>query len=193
MDKVEEIPVANFIRQSLYTIACLMCRKSDRVFKADLWNESHPGEAFTVIPGKLFSVEVSYFRTLRAVCQPGQEKMMGNIRGLPFKDQVFDIVLDLSTIDHTTNPERTIKEYRRVLKMGGKALVASWVGNYNTSILTEIHLDQFIHKKSEFIGYLQKYFNTVNLSTILDKQASSQVWVGLDEGTDVEMIAFICE
>lgn len=39
---------------------------------------------------------------------------------LPFKDESFDVVLSLATIEHVISPENVLKECFRVLKRGGK-------------------------------------------------------------------------
>lgn len=45
----------------------------------------------------------------------------GDIRNLPFKNDFFDIILDLSTLDHvpTKDHKQVFVEYQRVLKKGG--------------------------------------------------------------------------
>ncbi len=189
----ETIPVAEYIRRVLYAQAVHMCKPEYMVFKADLWNESHEGERLYDIPGRIYSVEFSWFRTERAKCQPNQTKICGNIRGLPFKEGIFDVALDLSTIDHTCGPEHTIKEYSRVLKPGGKVLVASWVGPNTVHILSDIHLDQFIHNEVLMESYMNKYFSKVGRSVILNPELSSQVWKGIPEEEYIQMVAYIGE
>lgn len=52
----------------------------------------------------------------------------GDIRKLPYLDNYYDLILDLSTVDHVLPDEleRVIKEYNRVLKIDGRLLLIIW-------------------------------------------------------------------
>ncbi len=49
---------------------------------------------------------------------------------LPFKDNSFDLSLCYETIEHVEDPEKTLKEIRRVLKKGGTLILAMDSGNW---------------------------------------------------------------
>lgn len=53
---------------------------------------------------------------------------VGDIRQLPFANESFDIVLDLSTLDHVPPRDtgRVLNEYRRVMRPGGTLLLYAW-------------------------------------------------------------------
>jgi SAM-dependent methyltransferase len=57
----------------------------------------------------------------------------GDIRDLPYKNGMFDVVADLSTIDHVkpdSEMPTVIGEYYRVLKPNGTLLIVAWCGMY---------------------------------------------------------------
>lgn len=55
---------------------------------------------------------------------PGNEFISGDLQNLPFKDNSFDGILALGSIEHTiSGPEPILKEFHRVLKKDGKALI----------------------------------------------------------------------
>ena len=60
----------------------------------------------------------------------------GDIRALKQKDQEFDVILDLSTLDHVWPEEvgQVISEYNRVLKQNGEILLIVWVDTENNHI-----------------------------------------------------------
>lgn len=47
-----------------------------------------------------------------------------NLEQLPFKDNCFDLIISLDVIEHTKNPWRVIREFKRVLNENGSILVA---------------------------------------------------------------------
>lgn len=46
---------------------------------------------------------------------------------LPFGDQKFDLIICRNVLDHTKNPEKIIKETRRVIKINGYFILACYV------------------------------------------------------------------
>jgi len=54
---------------------------------------------------------------------PGVD-VVGSVYDLPFEDNEFDIVLCMVVMEHLEDPQRAIKEMKRVLKVGGKVLVS---------------------------------------------------------------------
>lgn len=47
----------------------------------------------------------------------------GNMENIPFSDKTFNIVLSVTSLEFSNNPKKTIKEFFRVLKVGGKLTI----------------------------------------------------------------------
>lgn len=96
-----------------------------RVLKTDLWNESVSVER-EVLAYYNGSVQVGTDIS-GVVCRGayGRNNRMfvsqGDIRNLPFRDGAFDVILDISTIDHVSEADavKVIAEYQRLLAAGG--------------------------------------------------------------------------
>lgn len=50
----------------------------------------------------------------------------GEIEELPFVDLTFDVVTLINSLQHVTDPQRALKETRRVLRPGGRVAIAAW-------------------------------------------------------------------
>lgn len=60
---------------------------------------------------------------------------------LPFPDESFDLVHSKDSLHHMEHPERAVREYRRVLKPGGAALIVE--GNrYNPTLF--VHMTKLL-------------------------------------------------
>jgi SAM-dependent methyltransferase len=102
-----------------------------RVLKLDLWNEAFNtrildwvADAGAEVVGFDVSPVVTATarrqcagrgRALRAVC--------ADIREFPFADRSFDFVYTMGTIEHIPEYEQCLREIRRVLRVGGKAVI----------------------------------------------------------------------
>ena len=125
---------------------------SDKIslLKTDLWNEGVEyqrdilGRYQNYKNFNLYGIDISL-----VVCSHARSKIkniyviQGDIRNLPFKNNSFDILLDLSTLDHI--PENQIidvlQEYKRVLKKDGILVLIFW---YNSFFI-------------KFVKYIRKY------------------------------------
>jgi len=58
---------------------------------------------------------------------------------LPFKDKKFNIVIATDTLDHTENPNRILKEIKRVLKAGGFLFLTVNTYSQTTNLIKNIH------------------------------------------------------
>lgn len=51
--------------------------------------------------------------------------VVANAHKLPFEDDTFDCVTCVETLEHDDNPFKTLSEIHRVLKLGGKVILAA--------------------------------------------------------------------
>ena len=84
--------------------------------------------------------------------------ILANAENLPIKDNSFDIVLNLSAVDHFDDYKKFISESYRVLKPGGKFLISSHLDlppdNFeNPSIKNKIFSDNFFERVSRYFYY----------------------------------------
>jgi len=93
----------------------------------------------------------------------------GDIRALKQKDQEFDVILDLSTLDHVWPEEvgQVMSEYNRVLKQSGEILLIVWVDTENNHI--EHILGKYQQKmigENQLKSEITKYFTIEEESVI---------------------------
>ncbi len=125
---------SHFVGWLYRRLSLLSFRRSSprRLLKSDLWEEGvmrhqqilrslkEEGEGFFV------GVDV-----VESICRGAKQfcPWLGAVTAchprLPFRDSSFDLILDLSTIDHLPPSElhTAISEYRRLLRRGGKLLL----------------------------------------------------------------------
>lgn len=109
-------------------LSLLEPRRNLRILKADLWNEAKKEERFFLdVEGNKFGLDLSI-----EICQMAKTKhgghlhlLEGSIAAIPFKENSFDLILDISTIDHFDCPERVVEEYFYVLGQGGVLLLVA--------------------------------------------------------------------
>jgi len=98
---------------------------SPLVLKTDLWNESVSIEREMLAyfkEARQFGTDIS-----NIVCKGAYARnktlfvSQGDVRNLPFKDGSFDVILDISTIDHVSEADavKVINEYSRLLSKNG--------------------------------------------------------------------------
>jgi len=108
---------------------------SPKILKLDVYNELMAAPIEGGIAknlktlGKIFLIDYDQ-NSINQVKEkfPELDIIKGDIKNIPFPDRNFDVLLDLSTIDHI-NPldlPKVIFEYSRVLKIGGMVLIIAW-------------------------------------------------------------------
>jgi SAM-dependent methyltransferase len=107
------------------------------ILKLDCHNEAEdqppPSGIATMLQGNVTLLELAYNTMMKAGRKyPELNIWHGDIRRMPFPAANFDVLLDLSTIDHIDSVEvpLALDEYKRVLKPGGDLVLVSWVGEY---------------------------------------------------------------
>lgn len=123
-----------------------LCDKS-KVLKIDLWNEGV--EISRDILGNLSNVETFGFDLSKNVCFNAKARLkkagivQATCQNIPYASDEFDLLLDLSTIDHIPfhKTRQVFEEYYRVLKPKGLLAVAFWQSNLATKYL--LHPDPY--------------------------------------------------
>ena len=144
----------------------LRYQASNRInlLKTDLWNEGIRTDR-EVMSGyqdnkrfNLYGIDVS-----RLTCYSAQEKnkkiniIRGSIRSLPFRDSYFDVVLDLSTLDHVPENEVSgvIQGYKQVLKKDGILILIFWYPSVLQRLVSKLGK---LTNQDQPIGLVQYYF-----------------------------------
>lgn len=101
------------------------------VLKLDLWNEAVNTRLLQWMErrgARTFAIDLSTVTTGRARANFAREGRDGrfaqaDICALPFAAESFDFVYTMGTIEHVDEYELAIREVRRVLKVGGRAVI----------------------------------------------------------------------
>src|SRR5205807_3993174 len=59
---------------------------------------------------------------------PEAEVLVGDASVLPFEDESFDLVLSAFVVFFMPDPTAALREWGRVLKPGGRLVMATWTG-----------------------------------------------------------------
>jgi SAM-dependent methyltransferase len=98
-----------------------------RVLKLDLWNEALNTRILHWMQSRgaeAFGLDLSQVVTDRARSNlDGAHLVQADIRELPFAAASFDFVYTMGTIEHIAEYAVAVRELRRVLKPGGRAIV----------------------------------------------------------------------
>lgn len=167
--EVHDIYLEN-VRKVLYGL------DKPKVLKTDCYNEVHDQPEGGIAPKldcDLYLAEID--KGLVATCHqkyPELNLICGDIRNLPFRDMFFDVVVDLSTLDHVRPSEAAlaISEYHRVLKTYGRLLLVVWTG-LNKKAWAENKNDdgQYYFRKKRLEKHLELGFKTTNHSVIYEE------------------------
>ncbi len=102
-----------------------------KVLKLDLWNEAHntrilhwmAAQGADVYALDLSQTVASRARRNSAALGLDGRMVVADIREIPFADGSFDALYTMGTIEHIDEYRDTLREIRRVLKPGGRAIV----------------------------------------------------------------------
>lgn len=88
---------------------------------------------------------------------PGEDVMLkGYMEDIPIKGHVFDFIYSSHSFEHTNNPIQTIKEFNRVLKVGGFVfMITPFLCDEQLFTCDETHL--FVLTLEQQICLFQKY------------------------------------
>jgi len=142
------------------------------ILKTDCYNE---GFRDKIANEKTVLVEYKQSHIIQALSlHPQLTIVQGDIRKLPFENEHFDLLIDLSTIDHVLpiDMPQVIAEYNRVLEPGGAILLVAWFSRFANAINDWCPDAQFYLPYEQTKGELKKYF-TINIETPLFKRSES--------------------
>jgi SAM-dependent methyltransferase len=133
----------------------LEIRKDFRVLKVDLWNEGI--ETSRDILGNFAGIDAVGFDLSKTICHLAKERLynpeiaQATCQNIPFTNAKFDLVLDLSTIDHIpfSKTKEVFAEYYRVLRPKGLVALAFWQWNTATKYFLEIDPIQLYFDKKK--------------------------------------------
>ena len=158
-----------------------------RILKVDLWNEGV--EISRDILNNFEGIETYGFDLSKNICNLAKARLdktgvvQATCQNIPYISGNFDLVLDLSTIDHIPfhKTSQVFEEYYRVLKPKGLLAIAFWQSNLATKYLLEVNPEQlyFDSKKVadslEDIGF--KIVGSYNVGALLT-MLECNFWVG---------------
>jgi len=97
-----------------------------RILKTDLWNEGIDTQRNVLgtirsRDAEFFGIDISKFTASKAANNNNLKALQSSIDALPFRNDSFNLLLDMSTIDHLPlgQREKAIWEYQRVLESNG--------------------------------------------------------------------------
>lgn len=101
----------------------------------------------------------------------------GNSNNIPFKDNSFDVVVALETLEHVSDLKQTFKEIKRVLKPKGIFLLSTpnnsflWISIWflweKTFGKEWLKTHKAKYNKTQWVGLLSKYFKIEEITHFL--------------------------
>jgi len=100
-----------------------------RIMKTDLWDEAKNTRILCWAAEQgadCYGIDISLPIVTKAQAEFGPRKLhvpRADVRSLPFRDQSFDAIYSMGTIEHFDETDQAVAEIYRVLKPGGKAII----------------------------------------------------------------------
>lgn len=127
--KIAKLKTYQEVFDHYYLISRRYLSSARRPLKTDCFNEASDRPIVTDDKTKLVEYNQDTINQAKEK-NPGLDITQGDIRKLPFKDKQFDLILDLSTIDHVAPKDipTVFDEYSRVLDKNGDLVIIAWLG-----------------------------------------------------------------
>jgi SAM-dependent methyltransferase len=141
--------------------------KKKSILKTDCYNEAFKRPIITTQPAKLIEYNQKHI-DLALKNNPKLNIIHGDVRKLPYKDNEFDLVMDLSTIDHIHPQDlsKVISEYNRCLMKNGTLLIIVWLTLVPKPIKSWKSTNQYFFDYDTFKKELH-YFSTIRQRKLL--------------------------
>jgi len=150
-------------------------KKNPIVLKTDLYNESEKQsnnknilKAIYPYIYKGYAVEIDqgiYDLAAKVMCDYKKLTLIrGSVTDIAIGSDIIDLLLDFSTIDHVEHYQAALREYKRVLRPDGEAVVMVWLTEQETFSL---HGDQYCFNIDEFTKNIKVYFKVLQQSLLL--------------------------
>jgi SAM-dependent methyltransferase len=158
-----------------------------RILKVDLWNEGV--ETTRDVLGHFVNFDSVGFDLSKTICHLAKDRLYNSAiaqaacQNLPFVSGKFDLVLDLSTIDHMPfcKASEIIEEYYRVLRPNGLLAVAFWQSNTMTKYFLRIDNEQLYFDSKKVAKMLKrsgfKIVDSYNIGALLTV-VDCNLWLG---------------
>jgi SAM-dependent methyltransferase len=117
--------------------------------------------ASRVVGGDISREAIIYARCYYSAM--GVDFVMIDAQTIPLKDDLFDVVVSMETIEHLVRPEDYLKECLRVLKDDGIMLLSTPNKTARSESSTKDHFHTHEYEIGEFLSMLQSFFLEIDL------------------------------
>ena len=103
--------------------------KGLRIMKTDMWDEAKNTRILRWVSGQgadCYGIDISLPIVMQAKSEFGSLDLRvprADVRWLPYRDQSFDAIYSMGTVEHFDETEQAISEIYRVLRPGGRAII----------------------------------------------------------------------
>jgi SAM-dependent methyltransferase len=147
------------------------------ILKTDCWNESegiYP--IVNIVNGNFQLIEINEDRIYKAKEKfPDSLIFKGDIRNIPTEfNNKFDLIYDLSTIDHIPDYNKALQNYKKALKSNGILLIVCWHSLSKIEPIDDLWGSyQYYFEYKKFRKYLVKLFDLKIEGNLLEINAKS--------------------
>lgn len=179
--------IFRFYLEESQRVVNLIEQKPALVLKTDLYNEEqgtpYPGGIMGNLKGALTTgLEYQQFRVeaaQHALPKLAQSMRKGDIRKLSYPDEIFDLVIDLSTIDHVRQLDvpMVLREYDRVLNPGGYILLIVWTDDVTHEDAGWDPNSQYFFKRDFVTKEVKKHFQILDYDKVFVFPHDTHKWL----------------
>ncbi|OPX17599.1 SAM-dependent methyltransferase [candidate division WOR-3 bacterium 4484_100] len=126
-----------------------------------------------------YGVDLSY-NSLKLARERGCEVVLAPAENLPFSSNTFDYALLMVTLCFVDEPERTLKEARRILKKGGKLIVGI--------IDRDSRLGKLYQKKKSKFYQVARFFSSLQVIELMRRSRFRRISASQTLFDDIEKI-----